>query len=129
MSNTKKRALIVDDYHTHRTLIADYLEDAGYDVKAFAAPEEIGAELKECDIVVMDVNFGKDRPFTGIDYMIEQIQAGLISPSERTIIFKTQWRKEVVPERLQKIEKYEWWDASEGLEFTELRTILRRSGT
>lgn len=130
MAMTRTKALLVDDFHTHRQLTADFLEDAGYEVKAFGCLEDIRDEVRECEIMIMDVHLGNDKPFGGIDYVIEQIQTGVINPFQMTIIFKTMWSRDVLPEdRLGKIQRYDWWDGSEGLEFTELRTILRRRTT
>ncbi|HEU4712085.1 MAG TPA: hypothetical protein VFS76_11000 [Pyrinomonadaceae bacterium] len=129
MPITNNKVLVVDDYHTHRQLIADFFEDAGYDVTALAATEEIGDELRECGIILMDIQLAKDKPYAGIDYIVGQIQSGAINPAEKRIIFKTMWNEEMLSNHREIIEGYEFWDCREGLAFTELRSILKRGVT
>lgn len=128
MRRRKERMFVVDDLYSDRTLILQYLEDNGYEVKSFKFPEEVGDQIRDCDVVIMDVQYGRERPFAGIDYIIEQIRNGVIDPEKTSIIFKSMWgRRPEIFERLQKVAKFEWWDCSEGLELTELRKILRRN--
>lgn len=128
MRKQKSRMLVVDDLYAHRTIILQHLEDSGYPVQSFVTPEEVGDKIRECDVVIMDVQYGRERPFAGIDYIVEQIRNGVIDPEKTTIIFKSMWgRRPELVEHLQKVSKFEWWDCSEGLELTELRKILKRS--
>lgn len=121
--------IVVENDYTTRTLVVQYLEDTGYKVLPFTYPEEIGDQIRGCKVIVMDVDFGRERPPTaGVDYIIEQIQVGAIDPRETTIIFKSLWGSDHqdLPDRLRQIEKFAWWDCGEGLELTELREIIRK---
>lgn len=123
------RILVVDDDYTTRRIFVRFLKDAGYEVQAFTTPEEIGDQIKECEIILMDIRFGRDRPTAGIDYIVERIQEGSLDPNDITIIFKTMWGRRDHPgfsTRLENVARYEWFDTSEGLELTELTQILKK---
>jgi len=129
MQTGKEKILVVDDLYAHRTLIVQYLEDAGYQVNSCVTPEDVGDQILECKVVVMDVHYGRERPLAGLDYIVEEIQNGRINPDRTNIIFKSIWGRDrpELAERLQRVGKFEWLDAREGLELTELREILKRS--
>lgn len=59
---------VVDDDFTARTLIAEFLEDEGYQVIKGETPEELTPRISEVGVIVMDVMIGQDRT-KGLQYV------------------------------------------------------------
>lgn len=59
---------VVDDDFTARTLIAEYIEDEGYEVIKGETPEELTPRISEVSVIVMDVMIGQDRT-KGLQYV------------------------------------------------------------
>jgi len=131
---SNKKTLLADDDSTTRTIIADYLEDDGYEVYKFSSPDDIGEIIKECSIIFMDVRFGRDRPAAGLEYLITNIKNGDLPVDTTTIVLYTRWGHQHtdVKERRKTLAelgvKYLWIDIQSGVELIKFREIVRRRG-
>ena len=70
---------VVDDDYSAQTLIADYLEDEGYEVTRVYEPDGITEPLPEFDVIIMDVMIEFDST-KGLRYVRDMTQKGLITP-------------------------------------------------
>ena len=124
---TKQKIVVVDDDYTARTIIADFLEDEGYDVISVENPENIGVHIADCSVIIMDVMIESDR-FAGLDYILEQQKNQKIGLST-SIIFISNfgYDRPEMQSRLQKVGKYTQLDKP--VEMTELRQILKSMET
>ena len=106
---------IVDDDFTAQTLIADYLEDEGYEVTKAYEPDDITATLPQFDVIIMDVMFEHDRT-KGLKYIRDKAQQKIITP-EKLVIFVSNFGRE--PEEIQNLLNevdqhidFKWFDKS-----------------
>jgi DNA-binding response OmpR family regulator len=66
------RILLVEDDYSVRTVIAEVLSDAGYDVREAAGPKEalcVPGAIEAPDVLVTDVDLG--APMNGFDIAVE----------------------------------------------------------
>ena len=109
------KIVIVDDDFTGQTLIADYLEDEGYEVIKAYEPEEITATLSQFDVIIMDVMIEHDRT-KGLKYIREKVQQNIIS-SEKLVIFVSNFgrEQEEIQNLLNEVNQhidFKWFDKS-----------------
>ena len=123
---------IVDDDYTAQTLIADYLEDEGYEVTKAYEPDEITATLTQFDVIIVDVMIKHDRT-KGLKYILNKAKKKIIS-SMKLVIFVSNFGRE--PEEIQSLLNevnlyidFKWFDKSFDIVFfdTLLKCVQQQS--
>ena len=80
---------VVDNEPSMNELIADYLEDEGYEVTRAYEPDDITKPLPDFDVIIMDVMFEPDRT-KGLRYVRDMAQKSLIAPEKLVIRYAVQ---------------------------------------
>ena len=106
---------VVDDDTYSQTLIAEFLEDEGYEVTKADEPDVITEYLPEFDVIIMDVMFEHDRT-KGLKYIRDMAQQKIILP-DKLVIFVSSFGRELeeIPNMLMEVKQYidfKWFDKS-----------------
>jgi len=106
---------VVDDDLYSQTLIAEYLEDEGYDVMKAYEPDDISELLPEFDVIIMDVMIEHDRT-KGLKYIRDMAQQNIIIP-DKLVIFVSSFGRELeeIQNLLNEVKLYidfKWFDKS-----------------
>jgi len=103
-----QRVILVEDDYTASDVISDFLEDEGFEVLSFDSTEEAKKEVKQTDILIVDVRI-RNNPSAGVDFIIAIRKDDANFKNAKTIFISNFGRLKEIEEKLQQLEERFIW--------------------